>query len=285
MKKLTAVLLVLVAASLSFGQSASTVFSTLRIKGVTSEGGTPKYSNYAPRLGNDGKLSVTFMPDNLYSNVYEYVDQHGSAYDRAILNSFIDGINNTISSLSLQIGVAASNAVMGITNSIYKYEKDPFFTAFTNSNGFGLGGGSCVYGESWQIGAGTNTTEGTLKFLDSTVIDEFGEVPTNTVPWAATRYDFTNAINRIDESYAPLSGGFTFTGDFSIDTGVFAVTNVCFYIDGLNDRLTGTESRITVLEQPRQELTLRSTNKVWSLTITDSGDLVISEVVQPTTEP
>lgn len=226
MKKLFTAILFAMCVLTSSAQSAASVLATLHIKGATSEGGEPKYGNYVPRLNGDGCLDVSFMPGNMYTNIYDWVNENGSEHDRQILNSFVDNFNSllnfSINNLSSNLYVYVDDASYAITNSLSLYESDPVFNRLMFGEGVAIGSGAVVSNGAYQIGCGTNTVSNTLAFFDTVLVDGDGQIPTNTISWAATREDLNAAINN---AYATKVSK---TGDSM--SGLFAYTNASYSV-------------------------------------------------------
>lgn len=204
MKLRCALVLFLAACVCSFGQSASTILSSLRIKGATSEGGDPKYENYVPRLDTNGTLSLSILPPLMYTNIYSYINEHGSEFDQSQIRALNDNIDNVV---ARQLNNAMTNifnyvdtTADTITNSIPLLEKDGLFHAFITNSSVAIGyGASCSTNNAYQIGSGTNNTENTLQFMSTVLVGQDGTIPRESVPWAAVE---TNVFSSIDNLYS-----------------------------------------------------------------------------------
>lgn len=258
MKLRCALVLFMTACACAFGQSASTILSSLRIKGATSEGGDPKYENYVPRLGPDGRLDYSFMPTNsLFSDIIDELNENGvqfnTEYTTAVSNSLAFAISNQFNRFDWLAHEMATNAVGMALDAAkedddimeYRHDKGSVYTPlFTNMTSVAFGRGAKA-NNGWQLGEGTNSLPNTLQFYSTVLIDSDGFIPRSTAPWAAT----TNSLN-------------------SVSTALSSA------ISEVSNRVSAIETTIPT------NLLLRSATKVWELTITDEGDLKIKEYNQ-----
>ena len=259
MKLRCALVLFLTACACAFGQSASTILSSLRIKGATSEGGDPKYENYIPRLSSDGRLDYSFIPTNaVFDDIVSILDDTGvkfnTEYTLAVSNSLGEAISNQFARfdwLAYEMSTQAVEIAIDRAkhdNDIMEYRNDKAALSeplFTNMFSVAVGAGAKAENGGWQFGSGTNTTEETLKFYSTTLVNSSGEVPQESVPWAAS----TNALNNVSNM---------------LSSSISDISNRVAYIE--------TSIPTNIL--------LRSATKIWELTITDAGDLKIKEYNQ-----
>lgn len=259
MKLRCALVLFLAACVCSFGQSASTILSSLRIKGATSDGGAPKYENYIPRLDGSGRLDYSFMPTNmLFSDIMDSLDERGVEFNTeltfSVSNTLAAAISNQFESFNWLAHEAASNAVITALDAArndpiimeYSYDKSAVSVPiFTNMTTVAIGSGAAANDGAWQLGTGTNSIPDTLMFRSTVLVGGNGELPASTAPWACT----TNVLNGVSNE---------------LWTAVSSVSN----------RVYALETTIPT------NLLIRSATKLWSLTMTDSGDLHIEEINQ-----
>ena len=203
----------------AFAQSPSTVLSTLHTRGTTSVGGDPKYFNYIPKLDERGLVSTTFIDTQYFIDLF---NERGSEVDQNRIDaveSSLGPLADNIISNSVEIAAnAASNAVSKFSETLSDYESDPVFITWFESENNCVGKHAVsLYPTAIQIGAGTNTTAGTLKVLDKELICEDGFIPTNMLPWAATTNDVSNTYNSLVDILSPKDSP-DFTGEVSIDS-------------------------------------------------------------------
>lgn len=259
MKLRCALVLFLTACVCAFGQSASTILSSLRIKGATSEGGDTKYENYIPRLDKQGLLDPTFIPSSvLSSNIIGELDYRGVEFNTeltmAVSNSLAFAISNQFDRFNWLAYNISTNAVIMAVDAAkedsdimeYRNDKSSFYTpVFTNMSSVAFGRGASANYGGWQLGQGTNVVEKTLRFYSTVLVDSRGEVPQDSAGWAVT----TNSLNSVSSELSSA-------------------------ISEVSNRISAIETTIPT------NLLLRSETKVWKLTITDEGDLKIREYNQ-----
>lgn len=229
MKLRCALVLFLAACVCSFGQSASTILSSLRIKGATSDGGDPKYENYVPRLDTNGTLAVSVMPDLLYTNIYKHVDEFGSESQRREIELMRDGLDSKIEAakdlIVSNMNAVVDSAVSNVWLNIEEHEKDPMFNYIFHNDGVAIGyGAESTTNAAYQIGTGTNSAQNTFKVFDTVLVGQNGEVPSNSVPWAASSARLETINSDLKNSKVSKLGD-TMFGDISVNLeGVYLFT-------------------------------------------------------------
>ena len=242
----------------SFGQSASTVLSSLRIRGATSEGGDPKYNNYVPRLNSDGFLDVSFLPPDMYTNVYASIDDTGSKHDQELIDNLRTNMLDILDQQYMRFdGLAYAMYTNAVASAIASAKTDPEISKYsydqhestlnlyTNAVQVAVGKGARTEDECWQIGAGTNSIRGTLKFRNTVLVNTRGEVPEDSIKWAVPTNVLTTAVS-------------------NLNTQITAESNRVSKIEGL-------------LTLGQTNLVMKSATKTWELVIDDNGNLTVRE--------
>jgi hypothetical protein len=158
------------------------------------------------------------FPAALYTNVFEWVDENGSAADKRAIDSIQATLESRVDSAVRPVYdyiVATTNSYH--TNLIYhlrEYETDPVFVEKCFDTKIALGYMSDAVDGAVQLLEGTNDTAGTLKFKDVTLVDTNGVIPESAIPWAST-YNYVDDVlnsavsNKVSRTGDVLSGDLT----------------------------------------------------------------------------